>query len=436
MRLGAFQNSPQLAVNGEPMGHKTFSLSKICALALMFAMTTFASLRAAAQTETILHTFNGSGDGGEPYGAPIFDKAGNLYGVTFDGGTFTNGTVYELKAGSWTEEILHNFDLSAGDGQSPQGSLVMDSAGNLYGVTPLGGGRKLGIVYELTPQTGGTWKEKIIHTFVGGSDGRSPQAGLIIDKKGNLYGTTYQGGSGKNCGAFACGTVFELSRKTGGGWTEIILCSFNGGTSDGQNPSAPLLMDSAGNLYGTTLLGGTGGTIGAGTVFKLSPNGSGGYTETVLHNFICSVTDGCNPFAGLVLDSKGNLYSTTNAGGANGFGTVYEMSPGSNGKWTETVLHSFGAAGDGLYPQFSGVTFDKSGNLYGTASGGGSNSYGVVFKMTPASGSGWDESVFFNFDQTDGNVPQGVIFGANGNLYGITQYGGSNFGGTAFEIVP
>lgn len=418
------------------MGHKSFSLSTICAFALTCAMTTFASPRVTAQTETVLHTFNGPGDGGEPYGAPIFDKTGNLYGVTFMGGTYTNGTVYELKAGSWTEEILHSFDPSAGDGESPQGALVMDSAGNLYGVTPLGGGRKLGIVYELTPEAGSTWKEKIIHTFVGGSDGRSPQAGLIIDKKGNLYGATYQGGDGSECGKLGCGTVFELSPKSGGGWTEKILYSFKAGTSDGQNPSAPLLMDAAGNLYGTTVAGGTGGSVNSGTVFKLSPNGSGGYTETLLHSFTSNGTDGINPFAGLVLDSKGNLYSTTGAGGTYGFGTVFELSPGSNDKWTETILHSFGASGDGQYPQFSGVIFDKSGNLYGTTSGGGSNANGIVFKMTPASGSGWNESVFFNFDGTDGNVPQAVIFNTTGDLYGITQYGGSNLGGTAFEIVP
>jgi len=418
------------------MGHKNFSLSTICAFALVCVMTTYAAPRAAAQTETVLHTFNGPGDGGEPYGAPIFDKAGNLYGVTFLGGTYTNGTVYEVKAGSWTEEILHSFDVNAGDGESPQGALVMDSVGNLYGVTPLGGGRKLGIVYELSPETGGAWKEKIIHTFVGGSDGRSPQAGLIIDKKGNLYGTTYQGGTGSNCGKFACGTVFELSPKSGGGWTEKILYSFKGGTSDGQNPQAPLLMDSAGNLYGTTVAGGAGGSVNSGTVFKLSPNGSGGYTETLLHSFISNGKDGINPFAGLVLDSKGNLYSTTGAGGIYGYGTVFELSPGSKGGWSETVLHSFGAAGDGQYPQFSGVAFDKSGDLYGTTSGGGSNANGIVFKITPTSGSGWTESVFFSFDGTDGNVPQGVIFNAAGDLYGITQYGGSNLGGTAFEIVP
>jgi len=418
------------------MATKRFPLSTIFAFTLMLVMTTYAVPRATAQTETVLHTFNGPSDGGEPYGAPIFDKVGNLYGVTFLGGTYTNGTVYELKAGSLTEEILHSFDVNAGDGESPQGALVIDSAGNLYGVTPLGGGRKLGIVYELSPEAGGAWKEKIIHTFVGGSDGRSPQAGLIIDKKGNLYGTTYQGGVAKNCGAFGCGTAFELSPKSGGGWTEKILYSFKGGTGDGQNPAAPLLMDVAGNLYGTTVAGGAGGSVNSGTVFKLSPNGSGGYTEALLHSFTSNGADGINPFAGLVLDSKGNLYSTTGAGGTYGYGTVFELSPGSKGKWTETILHSFGAAGDGLYPQFSGVTFDKSGDLYGTTSGGGSNAYGIVFKMTPTSGGGWNESVYFNFDGTDGNVPQGVIFNSTGDLYGITQYGGSNFGGIAFEIVP
>jgi uncharacterized repeat protein (TIGR03803 family) len=195
-------------------------------------------------------------------------------------------------------------------------------------------------------------------------------------------------------------------------------------------------MDSAGNLYGTTVAGGAGGSVNSGTVFKLSPNGSGGYTETLLHSFISNGKDGINPFAGLVLDSKGNLYSTTGAGGIYGYGTVFELSPGSKGGWSETVLHSFGAAGDGQYPQFSGVAFDKSGDLYGTTSGGGSNANGIVFKITPTSGSGWTESVFFSFDGTDGNVPQGVIFNAAGDLYGITQYGGSNLGGTAFEIVP
>jgi len=418
------------------MKYRIFSLSTIRAFGLLCAMTTFACPCVTAQTETVLHTFDGPGDGGEPYGAPILDKAGNLYGVTFMGGTYLKGTVYELESGSWTEEILHSFDPSAGDGESPQGALVMDGAGNLYGVTPLGGRRKLGIVYELTPEEGGTWKEEIIHTFVGGSDGRSPQAGLILDKKGNLYGTTYQGGTGTKCGAFACGTVFELSPKSGGGWTEKVLYSFKGGTADGQNPAAPLLMDSSGNLYGTTEAGGTGGSFSSGTVFKLTPNGFGDYAETVLHNFPSKATDGINPFAGLLFDSKGNLYSTTGAGGTYGYGTVFELSPGSQGKWTETVLHSFGAPGDGQAPQFSGVAFDKSGDLYGTTAAGGSNGNGIVFKMTPTSDGGWAESVFFNFDGTDGNLPLGVIFNAAGDLYGITQYGGSNFGGTAFEIVP
>ena len=418
------------------MKPKTFSLSTICAFALMCVMTTYAGLPAVAQTETVLHTFDGPGDGAEPYGAPILDKAGNLYGVTFEGGAYLKGTVYELKAGSSTEEILHSFDPNTGDGESPQGALVIDSAGNLYGVTPLGGGRKLGVVYELTPEAGSGWKEKIIHTFVGGSDGRSPQAGLIIDEKGNLYGTTYQGGTGTNCGAFACGTVFELSPKSNGAWTEKILYSFKGGTSDGQNPSAPLVMDSAGNLYGTTAFGGSAGSVSSGTVFEVGPNGSGKNTETVLHIFSSSGTDGINPFAGLVLDSKGNLYGTTNSGGTNGAGTVFELSPGSKGKWTETVLHSFGASGDGQFPQFGGVIFDKSGHLYGTTAEGGSNGNGIVFKMTPTNGGKWNESVYFNFDGTDGNLPLGVIFSTAGDLYGITQYGGSNFGGTAFEIVP
>jgi uncharacterized repeat protein (TIGR03803 family) len=420
------------------MPYRFFSPA-LCAAILFFSSCFLALPAATAQQETVLHNFNGPGDGAEPEGALLLDKAGNLYGTTVRGGTDLGGIVYELSpAGSgWTERILHNFNPNAQDGSTPLGKLVMDSKGNLYGTTSLGGGRKLGTVFELSPQASGSWSEKIIHTFLGGSDGRSPKAGLIIDNKGNLYGTTYQGGTGKNCGALACGTVFELSLKSGGVWTEKILYSFKGGTSDGQNPSASLRFDSKGNLYGTTVNGGTGGSINSGTVFRLSPNGSGGWTETVLHSFLNNGTDGTGPMAQVTFDAAGNLYGTTAAGGMGESGVVFKLSPGANGHWNETVLHSFGGSSDGNFPVFSGVTFDSSGNLFGTLEMGGANGEGAVFKMTPESGGGWSESIYYSFSGPDGNGPiTGVIFDASGNVYGNTEFGGSNFGGTAFKIVP
>jgi uncharacterized repeat protein (TIGR03803 family) len=206
------------------VSYRRFSPFAICLLAL----TCVTLPGATAQTVSILHNFGADGDAAEPDGVLIFDKAGNAYGVSYRGGTYLNGTVYELSpSGSgWNETILHNFNASAGDGQTPQGSLVMDSAGNLYGTTQNGGARKLGIVYKLSPASGGTWTEKIIHTFIGGTDGRFPEAGLIFDKKGNLYGTAYQGGTGGTCGGLGCGVVFELSPKSSGSWSEKILHTF------------------------------------------------------------------------------------------------------------------------------------------------------------------------------------------------------------------
>ena len=413
--------------------HRRFSPLAICLLAL----TCVTLPGATAQTVSILHNFGADGDAAEPDGVLIFDKAGNAYGVSYRGGTTLNGTVYELSpsGSSWNETILHSFNASAGDGQTPQGSLAMDSAGNLYGTTQYGGSRKIGIVYKLSPASGGTWTEKIIHTFIGGTDGRFPQAGLILDKKGNLYGTANQGGTGGTCGGLGCGVVFELSPKSGGAWTEKILHTFKGGTTDGANPIASLVMDSAGNLYGTDA---TGGAHSGGTAFKLTANASGGWTQTILHSFNASSSDGSNPYSNLVFDSAGNLYGTTGAGGTNQSGTVFKLTPGKSGSWTESVLHTFGGPGtDGQFPYNSGVIFDSLGNLYGTTGGGGSTGQGVVYKMSPASGGGWTEIVYVNFDGTNGIAPTyGLTLNSAGNIYGTALDGGTQLAGTAFEIVP
>jgi uncharacterized repeat protein (TIGR03803 family) len=289
------------------------------------------------------------------------------------------------------------------------------------------------------------WHEKVLHSF-NGTDGWSPEAGLIFDAAGNLYGTTEYGGTGGNCGAYGCGTVFELTPNGSGGWTETVLYSFcpQTGCTDGANPAAGLIFDAAGNLYGTTEYA---GAYNSGTVFELTPNGSGGWTETVLYSF-CSqanCTDGYGPLAGLIFDASGNLYGTTRDGGAYGYGTVFELTPTGGGGWTETVLHSFNQNGtDGAYP-YAGLTFDTAGNLYGTTAYGGPYDYfgghpGTVFELTPTAGGGWTETVLYSFcsqaNCADGLNPYaGLIFDSAGNLYGTTPVGGQGHG-TVFELTP
>jgi uncharacterized repeat protein (TIGR03803 family) len=223
-------------------------------------------------------------------------------------------------------------------------------------------------------------QEKVLHSFGNGTDGLYPYAGLIFDAAGNLYGTTYEGG------IHGYGTVFELTPEEGGGWTEKVLHSFNLNGTDAAYPQASLIMDSAGNLYSTSYEGGIHldpcGGVGCGTVFELSPQEGGGWTEKVLHSFNLNGTDGDEPYAGLIIDTAGNLYGTTIAGGIHNNGTVFELSPREGGGWTEKVVHSFGNGTDGYEP-YAGLIIDAAGNLYGTTVEGGIHGYGTVFEITP-----------------------------------------------------
>jgi len=257
----------------------------------------------------VLHNFSGGADGIAPRAGLILDAAGNLYGTTDNGGTYNQGTVFELTpaaGGTWTEKVLNSFG-SGTDGVRPRGVLIFDAAGNLYGTT-YGDPYNQGTVFELTPAARGTWTEKVLHTFGSGSDGTFPAAGLVLDAAGNLYGTTYEGGT------YGLGTAFELTPAGGGTWTEKVLHHFGNGT-DGVYPLASLIFDAAGNLYGTTSYG---GSYGGGTVFRLNAQG-----EVLLQNF--SGTDGANPVANLVLDTAGNPYGTTSLGGTSSEGTVFEI---------------------------------------------------------------------------------------------------------------
>jgi uncharacterized repeat protein (TIGR03803 family) len=379
----------------------------------------------SAACEKAIYTFQGGSDCA-PYGALISDPAGNLYGTTY-GGRFQSGTVFQLTPGSgaWTETVLHTFN-GGNDGKNPVVGLVRDPAGNLYGTAPAGGASNAGVIFEMTPGSEG-WTESVIYTFTGGADGSQPYAGLILDQAGNLYGTTSQGGSTNN------GVAFKLAPGSGG-WTESVLYTFNG-TSDGGTPQAPLMFDQAGNLYGTTT---QGGAAGAGVAFKLTP-ANGGWSESVLYAFTGG-NDGGDLEAGLVRGQNGILYGTANAQGSDDLGTVFQLRPdvnalpGAAGNWTANALYSFDGGDGGANPN-SGLLLDQAGNLDGTAEDGAAG-WGVVYRLTPGS-NGWSQSVLYTFTGgPDGGFPESSLLQDNaGNLYGTTVAGGQSCG-VVYEITP
>lgn len=303
-------------------------------------------------TETVLYSFTGGSDGGNPLAQRLIrDAAGNLYGTTLAGGTNNGGTVFRL-APDGTETVLHAF-TGGNDGSNPSAGLIANGKGDLFGTTLGGGANSGGTVFRLASD--GT--ESVLHAFGGANDGAHPLAVLVRDKAGNFYSTTDLGGTNNQ------GAVFKLAP----GGTETVLYSFTGG-SDGGTPEAGLIGDAAGNLYGTA---DTGGANSEGIVFELAPDG----TETVLHTFTGG-NDGGIPFAGLIRDAAGNLYGTTYSGGAGGAGTVFKLAPDG----TETVLHAFTGGNDGGNP-VAGLIANKAGRLFGTTVYGGADGSGTVFEL-------------------------------------------------------
>jgi uncharacterized repeat protein (TIGR03803 family) len=394
--------------------------------------------------QTLLYTFTGGADGGNPQAEVVGDFEGNLYGTTYHGGYRGYGAVYKLDpAGNQTvlhsftstqasptagvirdsatgdlygtastggggggmvykldatghETVLHSFGAVPG-GSKPDAGVIRDASDNLYGTTTSGGARGFGVVYKLDP----SGHETVLHNFTGGADGGVPYAGVIRDAAGNLYGTTALGGTVGN------GVVYKL-HPTG---HETVLYRFTGGT-DGSQPYAGVILDSAGNLYGTTPFGGTAGN---GVVYKLDPTGH----ETVLYSF-SGGADGGRPYAGVIRDSAGNLYGTTYLGGTANAGVVYKLDPAGN----ETVLHRFTGGADGNNP-YAGVIRDSAGNLYGTTYGG------VVYKLDPAG----NVTVLHSFTGADGFfISAGVIRDAAGNLYGTASRGGSGDAGVVYKV--
>jgi len=375
-----------------------------------------------AWTETVLHDFRAGRDGIYP-SSVILDSSGTLYGTTDASGeppNFTAGsTMFKLApaSGGWHETVYHFWTSHA---TNPNGGLISDAAGNLYGTTNGGGSYECGTVFEISPVAGGQWRSKVLYSFKGGTDGRYPTAPLVFDSAGNLYGTTFQGGSP----AYDAGIIFQLSPGTGGAWSEKILHVFQG--LDGLYPVGAIVFDSAGNLYGATA---AGGQASAGTVFELSPAADGTWTQTILHNFVGGTNDGQGPQAGVVFDSAGNIYGTTTSGGGSGnsaFGTVFELSPGSGGVWTENILHRFTGGSDGWSPE-AGLILDQAGNLYGTTYWGGSsscnNGCGVVFELSHATGNTWKKTTIRKLDGTVPHPQASLVFDASGNLYGTASNG-------------
>jgi uncharacterized repeat protein (TIGR03803 family) len=416
------------------------------AAALAFVILIGGSAVAAAQ-ESVLHSFGGGAR--NPYAGLIADANGVLYGTTANGGFGAGfGTVFALSPPAsggthWTETVLHRF--GGRDGLNPRAGLISDANGVLYGTTAIGGDDDNGTVFALAPPAAGKtrWTHRVLHHFRGARDGSFPEAGLIADANGVLYGTTANGGFGAGFG-----TVFALSPPASGEtrWTHRVLYRFRG-DRDGRGPVAGLIADANGVLYGTTVSGGfvpSGG--GFGTVFALSPPVSGEtrWTHRVLYRFgFRGDGDGGFPYAGLIADANGVLYGTTASGGESNRGTVFALAPPAPGetRWTETVLYPFRGNRDGQFP-YAGLIADANGVLYGTTASGGDGDRGTIFALAPpAPGeTRWRETVLHRFGRSHGrdgrNPYAGLIADANGVLYGTTVNGGGNFdrGGTVFAL--
>jgi uncharacterized repeat protein (TIGR03803 family) len=427
---------------------------QLIAAILMIAGFSFEDHASAASLETLYDFCSQArcADGDGPLSAVLMDASGNLYGTTLEGGAYNHGAVFQLRPNAtnsgWTETLLHSFcppGPICADGAAPYGGLVMDASGNLYGTTPTGGAHGHGTIFKLTPNAMQTsWTFTVLYSFGSNSsgDGDGAYAGLVMDPTGRLYGTTYYGGTD------GAGAVFGLTPNAAKTvWTETVLYSFgtNGGKTDASSPYAGLILDASGNLYGTTL---AGGHFGAGTVFKLTPPNTNTpkWSEEILYD-LCSqggakCTDGSDPVASLLMDASGNLYGTAYKGGAHSDGVVFELTPNAaKTAWTQTVLWSFGATGDGAEP-WADVIMDGSGRLYGTTLLGGAHGAGTIFALTPnTTKTAWTETVRYSFCTVvqastclDGTEPYaGLIMDKLGNLYGTTFGSGAHFGGTIFR---
>jgi uncharacterized repeat protein (TIGR03803 family) len=394
------------------------------------ALLAMLATSAWASTEKVLWNFSGGSDGSEPWSNYfIADAKGNLYSVTASGGSYSAGVVFMLTPAGG-ESVLYEFKgQSSGDGASPHGRLAFDAQGNLYGTTQGGGTNDTGTVYELTPAQGGGWTEQVLYTFsAAGTDGSNPSAGVVIAKDGTMYSTAANGGAG------GAGAIFSL-KKTSKGWKQKVIHSLNY-PADGGYPYDGLMMDASGNLYGAAP---SGGSSGYGVIYRLS-HGKQGWTETVIHNFTDQNGDGSGLYwIDLISDGAGNIYGATSFGGTNTTGTVWELVYSKSKKtYAESILYEFGASGsgDGNNP-YGGLVMDSKGNLYGTTVNGGTSGIGMVYQLTKQ-GKAWKETALHEFaGGADGSQPTGNLYiDGKGRLYGMAEMGGSSNQGVAYRVKP
>jgi uncharacterized repeat protein (TIGR03803 family) len=387
--------------------------------AILFSIGVLAAPLAHAQTFSVIHNFTGGSDGSSPLSGFVMVN-GYLYGTASTGGGAGAGVVFKMST-TGEETVLHEF-TGGSDGASPEGHLVFDKSGNFYGTTWAGGSANAGTVFKVTP----AGVETVLFSFPVYGDGASPVAGLTIDAAGNLYGTTSVGGANSK------GTVFKLSPPSGSGgtWTEQVLYNFGAGT-DGANPFAGVTLDAAGNLYGTTS---AGGTYSYGTVFELSPSGSG-WKETILHEFELG-SDGGVPYSGLVADGKGNFYGAATEGGGggqSGGGTIFKLTK-TDSRWK--FAEFYGLSGWGISGSFRNLMVVGD-TIYATTHCDGVNDAGTVYELT-RSGNTWTYNSLYVFaGGTDGLYSiSNLVADSKGNLYGVTLLGGANGDGVAFKVTP
>lgn len=332
---------------------------------------------ASGWTHTVLYNFTGGADGGEPYKGVTLDAQGNLYGtaVTGGGGSCEGGcgvTFKLTKSGStWTQSVIHTF-TGGNDGSGPGSGVTFDRHGNLYGMTPTGGANGVGTIYALKPQSDGSYKLRVIHTFTGGRDGLGGSAGrLLLGGRGQLYGVSTVGGVNGE------GTAFVLTPTQSGQFTFQVIYAFKG-SPDAGFPYGALLADKQGNLYGTTYYD---GAHDFGSVYQLKRNGNS-WTESVIYSFKGG-TDGSSSISNLVIDAAGNLYGTTSEGGSGcSCGVIFKLAPGTGGKWTESVVHAFTGAPDAGFA-YNGMVGDSNGNFFGATVHGGPDDDGTVYQFNP-----------------------------------------------------
>jgi uncharacterized repeat protein (TIGR03803 family) len=415
-------------------GLSTIGLAGVVAMLLLL---TLASPTYAAEV-SVLHTFTGGNDGSYPDGNLSADGAGNLYGTTQIGGAFGAGTVFELSPtpdGQWRFYLLYTFTGGA-DGGNPLAGLVFDAAGNAYSTTSSGGANGFGTVFELMPRLGHlyTRDEKVLYSFQGGTDGAAPAGGIVFDAQGNLYGTTTTGGTTHiGCPpAKGCGTIYELSPTGNGLWQETVLRRLSDAFGEGASPASSLVFDAAGNLYGTTSMGGNNSVCngyGCGSVFELMPPSSGKHWR--YKNLIdFNQTNGALPWGGVILSGSGTadgstLYGSTSYGGVDNQGTIFSFTLES-GKWKFKSIYSFNGL-DGLQPA-GNLALDNAGNLYGATYEGGANDWGALFQLVPGE-NGWTENLLYSFvvsgTRFGANPLGGVMLDAASNLYLTTNQGGN-----------